>query len=31
MNIHCTYGLDRTGTMCYLLDELLGMPEEDII
>lgn len=28
--LHCTYGLDRTGTMCYLLGALLGMSEEDL-
>lgn len=29
--IHCTYGLDRTGTICTLLGLLLGMREEDVI
>ena len=29
--MHCTYGMDRTGTMCYLLGALLGMSEEDIV
>lgn len=28
--MHCTYGLDRTGTICYLLEALLGMSEEDL-
>lgn len=28
--LHCTYGLDRTGTMCYLLEALLGVGEEDL-
>lgn len=28
--LHCTYGLDRTGTVCYLLGALLGMSEEDL-
>lgn len=27
--IHCTYGADRTGTICYFLEGLLGMSEED--
>lgn len=29
--MHCTYGMDRTGTMCYLLGALLGMSEEDLL
>lgn len=28
--LHCTYGADRTGTICYLLGALLGMSEEDL-
>lgn len=28
--IHCTYGRDRTGSVCYLLGALLGMTEEDL-
>lgn len=28
--LHCSYGLDRTGTACYLLEALLGMSEEDL-
>ena len=29
--LHCTYGKDRTGTICYLLEALLGVREEDLI
>lgn len=29
--IHCTYGVDRTGTICALLEALLGMSKADII
>lgn len=29
--IHCTYGTDRTGTICALLEALLGMSKADII
>lgn len=29
--LHCTYGLDRTGTMCYLLEGLLGVGDEDMM
>ena len=29
--LHCTYGLDRTGTMCYLLEGLLGVSDEDLM
>lgn len=28
--IHCSYGSDRTGTVCYLLQALLGVSEEDL-
>lgn len=28
--LHCTYGVDRTGTMCYLLEALLGVKKEDL-
>lgn len=29
--LHCTYGTDRTGTVCYLLEALLGLSEEDLL
>ncbi len=29
--LHCTYGMDRTGTICYILEALLGMSEDDLI
>ena len=29
--IHCSYGQDRTGTVCYLLGALLGMSQEDLM
>ena len=29
--IHCTYGQDRTGTICYLLNALLGVPQESLL
>ena len=28
--LHCTYGQDRTGTVCYLLGALLGMDAESL-
>ncbi len=28
--LHCTYGADRTGTVCYLLEALLGVSEADL-
>ncbi len=31
MYVHCTYGRDRTGTVCYILGALLGMSENDLI
>lgn len=29
--LHCTYGQDRTGTVCYLLSALLGVPQESLM
>lgn len=29
--IHCTYGRDRTGTVCYLLEALLGVSRGDCL
>lgn len=29
--LHCTQGLDRTGTACYVLEALLGVSEEDLM
>lgn len=29
--MHCTYGCDRTGTICYLLEALLGVSRGDCI
>lgn len=29
--MHCVGGADRTGTVCYLLNALLGVQEEDLI
>lgn len=28
--MHCTYGIDRAGTVCAVLEALLGVQEEDI-
>jgi protein-tyrosine phosphatase len=30
MYLHCTYGRDRTGTVCYILEALLGVSEGDL-
>lgn len=29
--MHCTYGMDRTGTVCFLLGALLGVDEQDLM
>ena len=29
--IHCTHGMDRTGVVCYLLEAVLGVSEEDLM
>lgn len=29
--LHCTYGQDRTGTVCYLLEALLGLDEQSLM
>ena len=29
--LHCTHGMDRTGTVSYLLEALLGVGEEDLM
>lgn len=29
--MHCTYGADRTGTICYLLEALLGVSDTDLM
>lgn len=31
MYLHCTYGCDRTGTVCYLLEALLGVSRGDCL
>lgn len=29
--LHCSHGMDRTGTVCYLLEALLGVSEDDLM
>lgn len=29
--LHCTHGMDRTGTICFLLGAVLGVSEEDLM
>lgn len=29
--LHCTHGLERTGTICYLLEALLGVSQDDMM
>ena len=29
--MHCTHGMDRTGTVCYLLEAILGVDEESLM
>ena len=29
--MHCTYGADRTGTICYLLEAVLGVSRGDCL
>ena len=29
--LHCTYGNDRTGTVCYLLEAILGVSKGDLL
>ncbi len=31
MYVHCTYGADRTGTLFYILEALLGVSEENLL
>ena len=28
--LHCTYGIDRTGTTCYILEAVLGLNETEL-
>jgi hypothetical protein len=29
--LHCTYGADRTGTVCYILEAVLGVSADDCL
>ena len=29
--MHCSHGMDRTGTVCYLLEAVLGLSEKDLL
>lgn len=29
--MHCSHGMDRTGTVCYLLEAVLGVSEDDLL
>ncbi len=29
--MHCTHGMDRSGTVCYLLEAVLGLSEKDLM
>ena len=29
--LHCTHGMDRTGIVCFILEAILGISEEDLV